>query len=178
MSNIHLAIDIGASSGRHILGWTEDGQLQTKEVYRFPNGVLERDGHLIWDIGALVRSVKAGLKEAFAQAPDLKSLSIDTWGVDYVLLNGEEEILPCYAYRDGRTESAVPAVHDLVPFDVLYRRTGCQFQSFNTIYQLFDDKNKGRLAQAADLLMVPEYLMWKLTGVKSREYTNATRQGW
>ena len=177
MSSIHLAIDIGASSGRHILGWMEGGQLRTKEVYRFPNGVLERDGHLIWDIGALVRSVKAGLKEAFAQAPDLKSLSIDTWGVDYVLLNGEEEILPCYAYRDGRTESAVPAVHDLVPFDVLYRRTGCQFQSFNTIYQLFDDKNRGRLAQAADLLMVPEYLMWKLTGVKSREYTNATTTG-
>ena len=177
MSNIHLAIDIGASSGRHILGWTEDGQLQTKEVYRFPNGVLERDGHLIWDIGALVQSVKAGLKEAFAQAPDLKSLSIDTWGVDYVLLNGEEEILPCSAYRDSRTESAVSAVHDIVPFDTLYRHTGCQFQSFNTIYQLFDDKISGRLAQATDLLMVPEYLMWKLTGVKSREYTNATTTG-
>ena len=173
----YLAIDIGASSGRHIVGWKEDDVLQTKEVYRFPNGVHDVDGHLIWDIHSLNESVVAGIKEAFKQFPEIESLSIDTWGVDYVLLNGEEEILPVYAYRDGRTEAVIPKVHEKVPFSTLYWHTGCQFQPFNSIYQIYDDLLTGRLEQATDMLMIPEYLMYKLTGVKAREYTNATTMG-
>ena len=173
----YLAIDIGASSGRHIVGWKEDDVLQTKEVYRFPNGVHDVDGHLIWDIHSLNESIVAGIKEAFKQFPEIESLSIDTWGVDYVLLNGEEEILPVYAYRDGRTEAVIPKVHEKVPFSTLYRHTGCQFQPFNSIYQIYDDLLTGRLEQATDMLMIPEYLMYKLTGVKAREYTNATTMG-
>ena len=107
----------------------------------------------------------------------IESLSIDTWGVDYVLLRGDEEVLPCYAYRDGRTETVIPAVHELLAFSELYRRTGIQFQPFNTVYQLYADKLAGRLEGATDFLMIPEYLMWKLCGVKAHEYTNATTTG-
>ena len=172
-----LAIDIGASSGRHIVGWREDGELRAKEIYRFPNGVQERDGHLTWDVAALLREVRAGIEKARAEFGSIESLSIDTWGVDYVLLRGDEEILPCYAYRDGRTEAVIDKVHALMPFLELYRRTGCQFQPFNTIYQLYADKLAGRLEGVTDMLMLPEYLMWKLCGVKAREYTNATTTG-
>lgn len=177
MGGYYLAIDIGASSGRHIVGWKEGGQLRTEEVYRFPNGVVEQDGHLTWDMEGLFRQVKQGVKTAFARFPDIASLSIDTWGCDYVLLRGDQEVWPCYAYRDGRTEAVVGTVHEKVPFPELYRRTGCQFQPFNTVYQLCDDLQRGRLEGVTDFLMVPEYLLWKLTGVKAREYTNATTTG-
>ena len=173
----YLAIDIGASSGRHIVGWQEDGAIHTKEVYRFPNGVHEENGHLVWDVRKLFSNVVAGILEAFKHYPEIESLSIDTWGVDYVLLKGDEEIYPVYAYRDGRTEAVIPQAHEKVPFPELYRRTGCQFQPFNTIYQLYDEKVNGRLEGVTDLLMMPEYLMWKLCGVKVREYTNATTMG-
>lgn len=173
----YLAIDIGASSGRHIVGWKEQERIETREVYRFPNGVETVDGHLTWNIQALESHVKAGIDEALKLYPRIESLSIDTWGVDYVLLNGEEPILPCYAYRDGRTEEAIGQVHALLPFAELYRRTGIQFQSFNTIYQLYADKMAGRLKEASDFLMMPEYLMYRLCGVKSHEYTNATTGG-
>lgn len=173
----YLAIDIGASSGRHIIGWWENGEIYTKEVYRFPNSVTVEDGHLVWDIESLYRSVLEGIKVAFSQYPKIESLSIDTWGVDYVLIDGDKEILPVYAYRDGRTKEVIPKVHKIVPFESLYSRVGCQFQPFNSIYQLYDDKEKGRLDRATDMLMIPEYLMWKLSGVKAREYTNATTMG-
>lgn len=173
----YLAIDIGASSGRHIIGWREGDEIKTKEVYRFPNGVTKQDGHLIWDIECLYNSVLAGLREAFRLYPEIESLSIDTWGVDYVLLDGDKEILPVYAYRDSRTEAVIPKVHEIISFSELYSKVGCQFQPFNSIYQLYDDKLNGRLDRATDMLMIPEYLMYKLCGVKAREYTNATTMG-
>ncbi len=173
----YLAIDIGASSGRHIVGWKEDGAVQTREVYRFPNGVREEAGHLVWDVDALVEYVKDGIRIAKTEYPEIHSLSIDTWGVDYVLLRGDEELRPVYAYRDSRTEAVIPQVHERMPFAELYSRTGCQFQPFNTIYQLYADKVAGRLDGVTDLLMMPEYLLWKLCGVKAREYTNATTTG-
>ena len=173
----YLAIDIGASSGRHIVGWRENGQLQTKEVYRFPNGVKEEAGHLVWDMEALLREVKQGIRAAKAEFPEIESLSIDTWGVDYVLVRENQEILPVYTYRDSRTEAVIPVVHEQMPFWKLYRRTGCQFQPFNSIYQLYADKLAGRLEGVTDLLMMPEYLLWKLCGEKAREYTNATTMG-
>ncbi len=172
-----LAIDIGASSGRHIVGWQEQGQLQTKEVYRFPNGVREENGYLVWDVDALVGYVKEGIHRAKAEFPAIFSLSVDTWGVDYVLLKGKKEVLPVYAYRDKRTEAVIPQVHEKMSFSELYCRTGCQFQPFNTIYQLYDDKVNGRLEGVTDLLMMPEYLLYKLCGNKAREYTNATTTG-
>lgn len=172
-----LAIDIGASSGRHIVGHEEEGKLKTEEVYRFPNGVKEENGHLVWDIDALFSHVKAGIRAAFAKHPQIESLAIDTWAVDYVLFKGEEEVRPCYAYRDGRTKQAIEAVHAKVPFEKLYERTGIQFQPFNTIYQLTDDRMQGRLEGVTGFLMIPEYLSYKLTGAGAHEYTNATTTG-
>ena len=173
----YLAIDIGASSGRHIVGWLENGELKTKEVYRFPNGVTTQNGHLVWDMQALTNHVKEGVARAIEHFGRIESLSVDTWGVDYVLLNGDTETWPCYAYRDSRTQRVIPEVHERLPFSALYRKTGIQFQPFNTIYQLYDDLTLGRLDEATDFLMVPEYLLWKLCGVKSHEYTNATTGG-
>ena len=173
----YLAVDIGASSGRHLLGYDEDGKIITKEVYRFPNGIKESGGHLTWDIESLVSNVKRGIDEALKFSPDIASLSIDTWGVDYVLMKGDSEVLPCYAYRDTRTYDAINEVHSIIPFDELYGKTGIQLQSFNTIYQLYADKLAGRLEGVTDFLMMPEYLLYKLCGVKSHEYTNATTSG-
>ncbi len=173
----YLAIDIGASSGRHIVGWREDGELQTEEVCRFPNGATELDGHLTWDVDTLLNHVKAGIDRARERFGKIESLSIDTWGVDYVLLRGNDEVRPCYAYRDSRTETVIPRVHEAMPFSELYRRTGIQFQPFNTVYQLCADKAAGRLEGVTDFLLLPEYLLWKLCGVKSHEYTNATTGG-
>jgi rhamnulokinase len=173
----YLAIDIGASSGRHIVGWQEDGSIQTEEIYRFPNGVQHKDGHMVWDMELLLQEVKNGIEAALEVYPDIVSLSIDTWGVDYVLLREDEPILPIYAYRDNRTEDVIPLVHNIIPFSELYRRTGCQHQPFNTIYQLYCDKLTGRLEEATDLLMLPEYLLFRLCGTKGREYTNATTTG-
>ena len=172
----YLAIDIGASSGRHIVGWKDNGELRTEEVYRFPNGVSETDGHLCWDTEALVSHVKTGIEKA-RERFEIESLSIDTWGVDYVLLKGDETVYPMYAYRDGRTEAVIPEVHRRMAFSELYRRTGIQFQPFNTVYQLYADKIAGRLEGVTDFLMIPEYLLYRLCGAKSHEYTNATTGG-
>ena len=172
----YLAVDIGASSGRHIVGWKEDGKIITREIYRFPNGMIESSGHLIWDIEKMLAHVKKGIDIALDQY-EISSLSIDTWGVDYVLMKDDREVLPCYAYRDTRTDSAISEVHDIISFNELYEKTGIQLQTFNTIYQLYADKIAGRLEGVTDFLMMPEYLLYKLCGVKSHEYTNATTTG-
>ena len=129
----YLAIDIGASSGRHIVGWMDEGVLKTEEVYRFPNGMDTVDGCLIWDTDRLLNEVKSGIREAFKKFPVIESMSIDTWGVDYVLMKGDEEVKPTYAYRDGRTDASIPVVHQLIPFELLYNRTGIMFNKFNSI---------------------------------------------
>ncbi len=173
-----LAVDIGASSGRHILGRMEDGELKTEEVFRFPNGVMQEDGHLIWDTEALLACVREGIDRALAAHPgEIATLSVDTWGVDYVLLKGNEPVYPVYAYRDGRTQGVIDAVHARIPFEELYRRTGCQFQPFNSLYQFCADREAGRLDGVTDALMIPEYLLYRLCGTKVREYTNATTTG-
>ena len=121
--------------------------------------------------------MRKGIDLALESCPEIASLSIDTWGVDYVLLKDGQPIYPVYAYRDSRTEAVIPKVHEKIPFSELYRRTGCQFQSFNSIYQIYDDLERGRLEQADELLMIPEYLLYRLCGVPAREYTNATTMG-
>lgn len=175
--NYYLAIDIGASSGRHIVGWLENNEIKTDEVYRFKNGTKTQNGHLIWDINSLFDNVVKGIRTALKKYPEIKTLAIDTWGVDYVLLSNDVVITPCLAYRDKRTESIIDEVHRLIPFEELYKRTGIQFQPFNTIYQFYEDNQLGRLNWATDFLMIPEYLNYMLTGVKMHEYTNATTTG-
>lgn len=175
---LHLAIDIGASSGRHIAAWREDGSLQMKEIYRFSNLPEERDGHLVWNLERLCREVVSGLAACKRQGLVPDSVGIDTWAVDYVLLDGADApIQPLFCYRDGRGAEGAEQVHGIVPFSELYARTGIQFQPFNTVYQLYWDKMTGRLDQAADFLMLPEYLSFMLSGVKAHEYTNASSTG-
>ncbi|MDE6584707.1 MAG: hypothetical protein K2K15_04830, partial [Anaeroplasmataceae bacterium] len=175
--NIRLAIDIGASSGRFILGYIREGNLELKEIYRFSNSVIEQDKHLIWDIENLWKEIKKGIHLALTIESKIDSISIDTWGVDYVLLNHNKPILPVYAYRDARTKCVIQEVHNKIPFQRLYEITGTQFQEFNTIYQLYWDKLNQRLSQATDFLMMPEYFIYKLTGIKIKEFTNASTTG-
>lgn len=177
MKKYYLAIDIGASSGRHIVGRREGTEIKTDEVFRFSNGVCQENGHLVWNIAALFENVKAGIRSAKEKYGKIESLAIDTWGVDYALLNGDTLVSPCYAYRDSRTERAIAEVHKRIPFETLYQKTGIQFQPFNTLYQLYDDLTRGRLENATDFLMIPEYLSYLLTGEKAHEYTNATTTG-
>ena len=173
-----LAIDIGASSGRHIVGWLEDGQLHTEEVYRFANGAEERLGHLCWNVDKLFAEVLNGLCKAKEIGKTPSYIGIDTWAVDYALLDGKDNrIGDVYCYRDGRTAKQIDAVHKIVPFDTLYAHTGIQYQPFNTIYQLYEDKVSGKLKKAKSFLMLPDYLNFLLTGVKRQEYTNATSTG-
>jgi len=170
----YLAVDLGASSGRHIVGYEKNGEIVLEEVYRFPNGMKEFDGHLVWDTDEIFDHVKCGIRLALKKYGKIESMSVDTWGVDYVLLNGDEPIYPHFAYRDDRTVKASEEVHKIIPFEELYARTGIQYQAFNTVYQLYDDKVNGRLENATDFLMIPEYLEFLLTGNKIKEYTDAT----
>lgn len=170
----YLAVDIGASSGRHILGWLEDGKLKLKEIYRFKNGAEDKNGHLCWDIDRLESEVMNGIAACDA-APE--SVAVDTWAVDYVLLdeNGER-ICPAVAYRDGRTETVPDELEKTIPFAWLYGRTGIQMQKFNTVYQLAAQKKETPevFEKAEKFLMIPEYLSYKLSGVAVNEYTNAS----
>lgn len=173
----YLAVDIGATSGRHIVGYKERGEIKLDEVFRFETGFYRDGGKMLNDIEKLVSNVVEGIKIAFGKYKEIESLAIDTWGVDYVLMKGEKEVLPVYAYRDERTLKVIDEVHSLVPFEKLYEKTGIQFQPFNTIYQLYDDKVEGRLDGVTDFLMLPEYISYRLTGVKKKEYTNASTTG-
>lgn len=168
-----LAIDIGASSGRHILAQVEDGKIKYEEIYRFENGYREEQGSLVWNIEELFKNVKQGIKMCKELGKIPATVAIDTWGVDYVLLDeNKKEITPCMCYRDSRCDSVVERVKSLCPD--LYSRTGIQTQSFNTIYQLYCDALTGKLDRAKHFLMMPEYLSFKLTGEIKNEYTNAT----
>lgn len=174
----YLAIDIGASSGRHILGELKGDFLETTEIYRFENGFKKENGTLIWDIEKLAGDVIAGIKECKALGKIPETVAIDTWGVDYVLFDNEgKEILPCVSYRDSRTAAAVEEVFSVVSQEELYTATGIQTQPYNTIFQLWCDKKSGKLEKAKRLLMMPEYLSYRLTGVMKNEYTNASTTG-
>ena len=171
----YLAIDIGASSGRHILGSVENGRLCLEEIYRFDNHLKEENGTLAWDVEHLLSQVKAGIARCAELGKIPRTMAIDTWGVDYVLLDEQKkEILPAVSYRDGRTESSAREVNALIPQTELYSRTGIQKQNFNTIYQLYADKLSGKLEGAKYFLQMPDYLSFKLTGEIRNEYTNAT----
>lgn len=170
----YLAIDIGASSGRHILAHIENNKLLLEEIYRFENGFENQNGALVWNIQHLEHEVKAGIKKCADISKIPVSVAIDTWGVDYVLLDENESVLePVYSYRDGRTND----VSDVIPFEMLYAKTGIQKQNFNTVYQLLCDKKSGKLQRANHFLMMPDYLAYTLTGVMKNEYTNATTAG-
>jgi len=173
----YLAIDIGASSGRHILGRVEDGKIVLEEVFRFENSQIRKDGHDCWDIDRLVESVKAGIDEAMKKA-EIASIGIDTWGVDFVLLDADgNRCSDAVAYRDARTTDADKEIEaEVLSFADLYKRVGLQKASYNTIYQLWALKKEHpeQLAKAAHFLTVPEYLNYALTGQIVHEYTDSS----
>ena len=177
MEKYYLAVDIGASSGRHMLASMKDGKMQLEEVYRFPNGMDNKNGTLCWDVDRLITEIKNGLKKCKEIGKIPVSMGIDTWGVDYVLLDKDDHILgDTVGYRDSRTEGMDEKVYEVIPQDDLYARTGIQKQIFNTIYQLMavKESHPEYLEQAETILMIPDYFNFLLTGVKMNEYTEAT----
>lgn len=167
-----LAIDIGASSGRHILASIKEEKLILEEVYRFENHVNFIDGHYCWDVDYLFQSILNGIKECVKMNKIPRTLGIDTWAVDYVLLDqNKNRLTPTYAYRDKRNDIGVEKIGKILSKDELYRRTGIQFQKFNTLYQL-NAYQDNVLDQATDYLMIPDFLNYLLTGLKINEYTN------
>ena len=173
----YLAIDIGASSGRHILAHLEEGRMVLEEIHRFPNGMVEKDGENVWDVDELFAQIKLGMKKCGELGKVPVSVGVDTWGVDFVLLDKEgRRIGNAVAYRDGRTKGMDDEVYKIISEDDLYARTGIQKAIFNTIYQLMALKVKKpeQLAEAETMLLMPDYFHYMLSGVAAAEYTEAT----
>ena len=173
----YLAIDIGASSGRHILGYVEDGKIVLEEIHRFDNKQIHRNGHDCWDMDNLWNGIVDGLKACKTLGKIPATVGIDTWAVDYVLLDRDGGMIgDAVAYRDSRTEGIDKVMEGIIPPAELYARTGIQKQIFNTVYQLtaLKQEHPEQLEQADALLMIPDYFNYRLTGVKKQEYTNAT----
>lgn len=177
MDSYYLAIDIGASSGRHILAHMQNGKMELEEIYRFPNGAVEKNGHLCWNLTKLFEEIKTGMKKCAEQNKIPVSVGIDTWAVDFILLDEQEHVIgDTVAYRDSRTKGMDEKVYEGIPEQELYARTGIQKQLFNTIYQLkaIQTQKPEQLQKAKSFLMVPDYFHFLLSGVKATEYTNAT----
>lgn len=177
MPQYYLAIDIGASSGRHILAHREDGRMVLEEIHRFPNGMVEKDGRKVWEVDRLFSEIKTGMKKCLELNKIPVSVGIDTWAVDFVLLDEKgNRISDAVGYRDDRTEGMDKKVYEVIPEDRLYARTGIQKQIFNTIYQLMAMKEQEQelLERADTMLMIPDYFHYLLTGKKAVEYTNAS----
>lgn len=177
MQKYYLAVDIGASSGRHILGTLQNGKISLEEIYRFENGLVKKGENLCWELDRLFIEIKNGLKRCKELGKIPQSMGIDTWGVDFVLLDSKNQVLGnTVGYRDKRTSGMDTKVYETISEEALYERTGIQKQIFNTIYQLMAVKSQHPeyMKEAESLLLVPEYFNFLLTGVKRAEYTNAT----
>ena len=173
----YLAIDIGASSGRHILAHKKDGRIVLEEIYRFPNGMQEHNGHKVWNVDQLFGEIQTGMKKCADIGKIPYSMGIDTWAVDFVLLDDQgQRIGDAVAYRDARTDGMDKQVYEIISENDLYEITGIQKQKFNTIYQLMalKQQNPESLDRAQSMLMIPDYFNFLLTGNKLQEYTNAT----
>jgi rhamnulokinase len=168
------AVDLGATSGRVMIGRVGDATLELEEVSRFPNGPVERADGWHWDIEALWAHVRAGLAEAIRREPRIESIGIDSWAVDYGLLRDGQLLAEPFHYRDARTAHGVGAVHGSVPFEELHRRNGLQFLPFTTIYQYAADP---RIGEAETSLLIPDLFAQRLTGRAVTERTNASTTG-
>lgn len=182
MNDVFLAIDIGASSGRHIIGYLKDNKIQIKEIYRFENRLITRNHHKCWDLNNLTKQVILGLKKVKEAGYDPVTMGIDTWGCDFVLLDQNNQIISdAVSYRDNRTDGIRDELEHkgIVTFEQCYQRTGIQYQKFNTLYQLYALKKEHpeQIQMAETFLMIPDYLNYVLTGKMTNEYTNATTTG-
>jgi rhamnulokinase len=171
------AIDLGASSGRVMLGHVGPNELRLRPVARFPNTPVRTIDGLHWDILDLYRNVLAGLRAAVREEPGLRSAAVDSWAVDYALLAGQRMLGNPFHYRDERTAAGVDATHALITPAELYARNGLQFLPFNTLYQLAAERRSGGLDRADTLLLIPDLLGFWLTGVCVAERTNASTTG-
>ncbi|MGM9943370.1 MAG: rhamnulokinase family protein, partial [Lysinibacillus sp.] len=168
----HLAIDIGASSGRIVHGELENGKIVLNEIHRFPNFFREEHGHCFWNIDYLFEEIVKGLIKAKQNGISECTLGVDTWAVDYVLLDEQgNRLQDVYAYRDVRTEHTMEKVFNILPKETIYKKTGIQFLSFNTLFQLFEE-SKDVLARCKHILLIPDYLNYLLTGKSTLEITN------
>ena len=177
MTKYYLAVDIGASSGRLILGHLENGKMELEEVHRFENGMVKKDGELCWEFDRLFQEIKNGLKKCKEIGKIPVSMGVDTWGVDFVLMDKDDKVLGnTVGYRDHRNEGMDEEVYKTISLEDLYARTGIQKAIFNTVYQLMAVKTKHPeyLEQAETMLHVPDYFHYLLTGKKTCEYTEAT----
>ena len=173
----HLAIDLGASSGRHILGRVENGKLITEDVYRFDNGYVEKNGTLCWDTEKLFNEILRGLEVCKELGKEPETVSVDTWGVDYALLDKDNHLIgDVVCYRDSRTDGIQDEVHSIINETELFERIGIQSHSFNTLYQLYATKKytPEQLEKADILLFLPDYFAFLLTGKRTCEYTIAS----
>jgi rhamnulokinase len=174
----HVAVDLGASSGRLILGKVQSGHLELSEIVRFSTPVVQGDGekYQCWDLDAVESFIREGLRACLDREP-VESVGVDSWAVDYVLLDAEKKrISQAVCYRDKRTEGIMERIHQRVSAPEIYRRTGIQFQRFNTLYQLAAcaEQEPAWLERTAHVAMIPDYLHYQLGGVLANEYTNAT----
>ena len=173
-----FAVDLGATSGRTIVGTINNGKCELEEVTRFPNNLIEQGGHYYWDIHALYFEIIRGLKEVAGRGLDITSIGIDTWGVDFVFIGDDGAILRNpRAYRDPITFKAMDDyLSHVLPRREVYDITGIQFMNFNSIFQLYAMKREENSAfrHAAKILFVPDALSWMLTGKEVCEYTIAS----
>jgi len=172
-----LAFDLGATSGRSILGTLENGKLQMKELTRFPNQMLQIGDHFHWNIYSLFEHFKAALAAVKKEGVEISSIGIDTWGVDFALVAKDGTLLGApYAYRDPHTDGAPEKYFSIVPREKVYGLTGIQVMNFNSLYQLFALKqaNNSLLEAASEMLFMPDALSYLLTGNKVVEYTIAS----
>ncbi|QUI20948.1 rhamnulokinase [Vallitalea pronyensis] len=177
MKKICLAVDIGASSGRLIMGSLLNKKIVIEEIYRFKNQMYKENDHYYWDIDHLFFEILTGLRKISTVGLKVESIGIDTWGVDYVLIDQEgKRLCPVYAYRDGRTHHAMADIFALCSQEKIYEKTGIQFLQFNTLYQLYVHMKAEPLLkkQIYQLLMIPDYLNYLLCDKKTMEYSNAT----
>ena len=168
------AVDLGATSGRVVIGRIGQDTLDLELVARFPNGPIEREDGLHWDFGSLYGHIVDGLAEAVRREPAIESIGIDSWAVDYGLLRDDELLAEPFHYRDERSERGVAEVHAIAPFAELYERNGLQFLPFNTLYQYRVD---AALADAEAALLIPDLVAHLLTGARVAERTNASTTG-
>jgi rhamnulokinase len=173
-ARVFAAVDIGASGGRVMAGVVDGGSVTLRPVHRFANGATEMDGHLRWPLTSLYEEVRAGL----ARVPEAESIGIDTWAIDYGLLDADGQLLAePIAYRDDRTAAVIDEVHALVPAEELYGIGGLQFLPFNTIYQLAAERRGPLWDRAAHAVLLPDLLAYWLTGALGSEVTNASTTG-
>ena len=171
------AVDLGATSGRVMLGYIGHNELSLRPVARFPNAPVATADGLRWNLSGLYRHVLSGLEAAIREEPNVQSIGVDCWAVDYALLSGDRMLAEPFHYRDERTVPAVAAAHELVGAADLYRANGLQHLPFNTLFQLTADRLAGTLDEADGILLIPDLLGFWLTGVKGAELTNASTTG-